>query len=47
VEAGELPFVGFYTPQQLQEKIEAAGFTVLESENLHTETPNQFIAARK
>ena len=47
VEKGELSFVGFFTPDQLAKTIEKAGFTVLESENIHEGTPNQFIAARK
>lgn len=47
VENGELSFVGFFTPEELAETIEKAGFTVLESENIHEGTPNQFIAARR
>lgn len=47
VEKGELSFVGFFTPEELAKTIEKAGFTVLESENIHEGTPNQFIAARK
>ncbi len=47
VEKGELSFVGFFTSDELAKTIEKAGFTVLESENIHEGTPNQFIAARK
>ena len=47
VEKGELSFVGFFTPDELAKTIEKAGFTVLESENIHDGTPNQFIAAQK
>lgn len=46
VEKGELSYVGFFTPEELEEMIEKAGFTVLESENIHEGTPNQFIAAK-
>jgi ubiquinone/menaquinone biosynthesis C-methylase UbiE len=46
VEKGELSFVGFFTPEELVKTIEEAGFTVLESENIHDGTPNQFIAAK-
>lgn len=47
VEKGELTYVGFFTPEELGELIEKAGFTVLESANIHEGTPNQFIAARR
>lgn len=47
VEKGELSFVGFFTPGELEDIIGSAGFTILESANIHEGTPNQFIAARK
>lgn len=47
VESGELSFVGFYTPEELGKMIEDAGFSILETGNLHTDPPNQFFAAEK
>jgi ubiquinone/menaquinone biosynthesis C-methylase UbiE len=47
VEKGELAFVGLYTAEELGEMIERAGFEILESEDIHEGTPNQYIAAKK
>ena len=44
---GKMPYVGFFTQKGLVRKIEQAGFTVLESENLFPDPPNLFIAAKK
>ena len=46
VDRGQLSYVGFFTPKELSEMIGRAGFAVIESENIHEGTPNQFIAAR-
>ena len=47
VDKGELSYVGFFTPVELEATIERAGFKVLESEDVHEGTPNQFIAAER
>ena len=44
---GKMPYVGFFSQKGLIRKIERAGFTVLESENLFPSPPNLFIAAKK
>lgn len=44
---GKMPYVGFFTTKKLEKKIAAAGFTVLESENLFRAPANLFVAARK
>ena len=44
---GKMPYVGFFSQKGLIKKIEAAGFNVLESENLFPSPPNLFIAAKK
>ena len=44
---GKMPYVGFFSQKGLVKKIERAGFTVLEKENLFPNPPNLFIAARK
>ena len=44
---GKMPYVGFFSQKGLIRKIEQAGFTVLESENLFPSPPNVFIAAKK
>ena len=44
---GKMPYVGFFSQKGLARKIEQAGFTVLETENLFPDPPNLFIAARK
>ena len=44
---GKMPYVGFFSQKGLVRKIERAGFTVLETENLFPDPPNLFIAARK
>ena len=44
---GKMPYVGFFSQKGLVKKIEQAGFTVLETENLFPDPPNLFIAARK
>ena len=44
---GKMPYVGFFSQKGLVRKIEQAGFTVLETENLFPDPPNLFVAARK
>ena len=44
---GKMPYVAFFSQKGLIRKIERAGFTVLESENLFPSPPNLFIAAKK
>lgn len=44
---GKMPYVGFFSQKGLIRKIERAGFTVLERENLFPSPPNLFVAARK
>ena len=44
---GSMPYVAFDTKKKLEEDIAAAGFTVLERENLYPAPPNLFVAARK
>ena len=44
---GRMPYVAFFKMEELVRRIEDAGFTVLEQENLHPAPPNLFIAARK
>ena len=44
---GKMPYVGFFSQKGLVRKIEQAGFTVLEQENLFPDPPNLFVAARK
>ena len=44
---GKMPYVGFFSQKGLVKKIQQAGFTVLETENLFPDPPNLFIAARK
>ena len=44
---GKMPYVGFFSQKGLVRKIEQAGFTVLEKENLFPNPPNLFDAARK
>ena len=43
---GKMPYVGFFSQTGLIKKIEQAGFTILETENLFPDPPNLFIAAR-
>ena len=43
---GKMPYVGFFSQKGLVKKIQQAGFTVLETENLFPDPPNLFIAAR-
>ena len=44
---GKMPYVAFHTRRGLERKIEQAGFTILERENLFPNPPNLFVAARK
>ena len=44
---GKMPYVGFFSRKGLEQKIEKAGFEVLESDNLFPSPPNIFIAAKK
>lgn len=44
---GSMPYVAFDTMAGLERAIAAAGFTVLERENLFPAPPNLFVAARK
>ena len=44
---GSMPYVAFDTRKKLERDIAAAGFTVLERENLYPAPPNLFFAARK
>lgn len=44
---GKMPYVGFFSQKGLVRRIEQAGFTVLEQENLFPDPPNLFVAARK
>lgn len=44
---GKMPYVAFFTNRKLEQKIKAAGFTVLERENLFPAPANLFVAARK
>lgn len=47
VAEGKLPYVAFDTMQGLTQEVAAAGFTVVETENLFPAPPNLFLAARK
>ena len=44
---GSMPYVAFDSRKKLERDIAAAGFTVLERENLYPAPPNLFLAARK
>lgn len=44
---GSMPYVGFFSMNQLQRKVEKNGFTILHSENLFPSPPNLFLAAQK
>ena len=44
---GRMPYVAFDTMQELERAVAAAGFDVLERENLYPAPPNLFLAARK
>ena len=44
---GSMPYVAFDSRKKLERDIAAAGFTVLERENLYPAPPNLFVAARK
>lgn len=44
---GAMPYTAFFTQRGLVRKIAAAGFTVLERENLFPNPPNLFAAARR
>lgn len=44
---GKMPYVAFDKMRTLEEDIAAAGFEVLETENLFPAPPNLFVAARK
>ena len=44
---GSMPYVAFDTRKKLEGNIAAAGFAVLERENLYPAPPNLFVAARK
>ena len=44
---GEMPYVSFDRMHTLEASIAAAGFEVLETENLFPAPPNLFVAARK
>lgn len=44
---GSMPYVAFDTKKKLERDIAAAGFTVLERENLYPAPPNLFVAARR
>ena len=43
----EMPYVSFDRMHTLEASIAAAGFEVLETENLFPAPPNLFVAARK
>ena len=44
---GSMPYVAFYRMSGLEREVAAAGFTVLERENLFPAPPNLFLAARQ
>ena len=44
---GKMPYVGFFTMKALQRRVEKAGFSVEQSENLFPDPPNLFLAAKK
>ena len=44
---GSMPYVGFFSMNNLQHKVEKNGFTILHSENLFPSPPNLFLAAQK
>ena len=44
---GKVPYASFLTPGGLEERVAAAGFTILRTENLFENPPNYFIAAVK
>lgn len=44
---GSMPYVAFDTKKKLERDVAAAGFTVLEREDLYPAPPNLFFAARK
>ena len=47
IHTGAMPFEAFLTMDRLEQAVAAAGFTVLERENLFPAPPNLFLAARR
>lgn len=47
IHTGKMPFEFFFKMEELERKIEEAGFTVLDRKNLFPAPPNLFVAARR